>query len=539
METSTTSAWAVPGRSPPRPGRQAVVTALQRLDTPFAVVRAPEGPAVVEPSQLGFGAAVPGSLPMLAFAPAWTPDRLGDPAFCAQFGTSVAYCTGAMAQGIATPRLVCEMARAGMLGFFGAAGLPVRRIEEAIDAVRAEVGDLPAGYDLIHAPQETSAEQDAVDLYLRRGVRIAGASAFVALTPPLVQYRLRGLREVDGRVVAPNRVLAKVSRPEVAERFLRPAPSAMVAALRDAGRLSAEEAALAPRVAMADALVAEGDSGGHTDQRPLAVLVPLLAALRARICAETGVGNVFVGAAGGLGTPSAVAAAFALGAAFVVTGSVNQATLEAGTSPMVRQLLAEAGMADVGLAPASDMFEHGASVQVLTRGTMYAVRARLLRDTWKRYARWADVPAVEAARIEGSILRRPFGDVWEDCAAFFRERAPAELERADRDPRHQMALVFRWYLGLSSKWAVSGEADRRADAQVWCGPAIGGFNAWAAGSFLADPTQRRAVDVAANLMAGAAAIQRAHVLRAQGVDPGPEAFDWRPRPLRRAGGWGG
>jgi PfaD family protein len=541
METSSRSAWAVPGQSPPRPGRQAVVRALQRLDVPFAAVQSDGGVAVVEPAAVGWGPAPPGALPMHAWVPAWTPDRLGDPEFCTRFGTTVAYCTGAMAQGIATARLVVEMARAGMLGFFGAAGLPARRIEEAIDTVRAEAGDLPSGWDLIHAPQEPGAEQETVDLYLRRDVTIAGASAFVALTPPLVQYRLTGLRRAaDGRVVARNRIVAKVSRPEVAARFLRPAPAGIVASLVDAGRLTAAEAALAPHVPMADALVAEGDSGGHTDQRPLGVLVPLLLGQRAKIDAEAGLARgVLVGAAGGLGTPAAVAAAFSSGAAFVVTGSINQATVESGTSPMVRQMLAEANMADVGLAPASDMFEHGASVQVLARGTMYAARARQLRDLWRRYERWEDVPAADAARVESTLLRRPFGDVWEDCVAFFRERAPAELDRAEREPRHRMALVFRWYLGLSSRWAVTGDPDRRVDAQVWCGPAMGGFNTWAAGSFLADPAQRRAVDVAANLMAGAAAIQRAHVLRAQGVDPGPEAFDWRPRPIRRAGGFGG
>ena len=39
-----------------------------------------------------------------------------------------------------------------------------------------------------------------------------------------------------------------------------------------------------------------------------------------------------VGAAGGIGTPAAVAAAFSAGAAYVLTGSVNQSALESGLS---------------------------------------------------------------------------------------------------------------------------------------------------------------------------------------------------------------
>ena len=47
-----------------------------------------------------------------------------------------------------------------------------------------------------------------------------------------------------------------------------------------------------------------------------------------------------------------------------------------------------------------------------------------------------------------------------------------------------MALVFRWYLGQSSRWANAGEPTRKLDYQVWCGPAMGAFNEWAKGSFL-------------------------------------------------------
>jgi trans-AT polyketide synthase, acyltransferase and oxidoreductase domains len=39
-----------------------------------------------------------------------------------------------------------------------------------------------------------------------------------------------------------------------------------------------------------------------------------------------------IGLAGGMGTPFAVAAAFVMGADYVLTGSVNQACVEAGTS---------------------------------------------------------------------------------------------------------------------------------------------------------------------------------------------------------------
>ena len=56
-----------------------------------------------------------------------------------------------------------------------------------------------------------------------------------------------------------------------------------------------------------------------------------------------------------------------------------------------------------------------------------------------------------------------------------------------------MALVFRWYLGLSSRWANAGEPTRKVDYQVWCGPAMGAFNEWTKGSFLEHRTAQRRV----------------------------------------------
>ena len=94
-----------------------------------------------------------------------------------------------------------------------------------------------------------------------------------------------------------------------------------------------------------------------------------------------------------------------------------------------------------------------------------------------------------------------------------------------------MALVFRWYLGLSSRWAIEGRPDRRMDYQIWCGPAMGAFNAWTAGSFLEAPAARGVVQIALNLMEGAAVLTRAQQLRALGVAVPAEAFHFRPRPL--------
>jgi PfaD family protein len=460
------------------------------------------------------------------------PRDLGDRAFREAHGLRFPCVSGAMANGIGSVEVVEAMARAGMLGFFGSAGLDPAAVERAADRLRRSLGDLPFGINFIHSPQDPDLEEALADLLLRRGVRRVEASAFLDLTPALVRYRLAGLRAgPDGRVEAPNRVVAKVSRVEVAARFLSPAPERIVAALAAAGRITPEEARLAAFVPVADDLTAEADSGGHTDNRPLVALLPTLIALRDRLGARYRFAAVpRVGAAGGISTPASAAAAFSMGAAFVLTGSVNQGCVEAGTSDAVRSMLAEAEQADTAMAPAADMFEMGVKVQVLKRGTMFPQRAQRLYDLWRAHGSLEEIPAAERASLEGTLFRRPLGEIWEETREHFLRRDPSQVERAEREPRHRMALVFRWYLGMSSRWANSGEPSRRLDYQVWCGPAMGAFNEWARGSFLEDAGNRRVAVVALNLLRGAAVLLRAQAVRAQGVEVPEEARRVAPLP---------
>jgi PfaD family protein len=180
-------------------------------------------------------------------------------------------------------------------------------------------------------------------------------------------------------------------------------------------------------------------------------------------------------------------------------------------------MLAEAQQADVTMAPAADMFEMGVKVQVLKRGTMFALRARKLYEYFRQYASWEQIPAADRELLERDYFRCAFEEEWRQTRDFFAERDPRQITKAEKDPRHKMALVFRAYLGKSSKWANSGEASRQMDFQIWCGPAIGAFNQWTRGSFLEKPANRECVSVALNLLLGAAVIARARMLRQQGA----------------------
>jgi PfaD family protein len=520
----------------PRTGADALSTALARVDRPLFVVDTPHGPGVSHDGSALIGAAdgdpPADAWPLTAHVPAIMPEALGDPEFRATHGLRFAHVAGAMANGIGSTAIVEAMARAGMLGFFGSAGLPLDRVEQAIDRLQSTVGDLPHGFNLIHSPSEPDLEAAVADLYLRRGVCLISASAYLRLTLPIVRYRVAGIhRDAAGRVVTPNRIVAKVSRVEVARRFFSPPPEALLNSLVAEGFITADQAAMAATIPMAEDLTAEADSGGHTDNRPLVALLPTMLALRDELAAEFRYDRPLrVGAAGGIATPSSAAAAFAMGAAYVLTGSINQACVEAGTSAAVRDMLAKAGQADVIMAPAADMFEMGVQVQVLKWGTLFAVRGRKLYEAYRAYESLEAIPAEQRAVIEKDLLRCTLEEAWTSTRDFFTRRDPRQIARAERDPKHKMALVFRSYLGQASRWAIGGDASRKADYQVWCGPAMGAFNEWVRGSFLEPAENRDVATVARNLMLGAAVVTRGGWLKAQGValPPGQPRFDPLP-----------
>ena len=173
----------------------------------------------------------------------------------------------------------------------------------------------------------------------------------------------------------------------------------------------------------------------------------------------------------------------------------------------------------------------GVTVQVLKRGTMFAQRAQRLGEFYRKYPSLEAAPAEEVKNLEKAVLGLGVDEIWAETESFFAMRDPQQIERARVDAKHRMALVFRWYLFNGAQWAREGNAARRADYQIWCGPAMGGFNEWVRGSFL-EPVESRTVrQIAMNLLEGAAAVTRAGQLRAAGVAMPPSAFDFRPRPL--------
>ena len=507
---------------------ETIKTALLAVDKPLYLAQTEQGMGVCH--QLSNANQQTNAKTVIGFAQALTPQQLGSEQFKQAHGVKYAYHGGAMANGIASVELVIALGKAGMLCSFGAAGLVPDVIEESIKRIQKALPNGPFAVNLIHAPSEEALESGAVERFLKLGVKTVEASAFLALTQHIVHYRVAGLSQnPDGTVNISNKVIAKVSRTEVAERFMSPPPQKFLDKLLAAGKITPLQAELALTVPMADDITAEADSGGHTDNRPFLTLLPTIIKQRDQLQAKFNYKvPLRVGAGGGIGTPESAIAAFNMGAAYIVLGSVNQACVEAGASEHTRKLLSNIEMADVTMAPAADMFEMGVKLQVVKRGSMFAMRANKLYELYNQYPSIEAIPSVEREKIEKQIFRQNLDQVWQTTIAFFHERDPAMLARAKNDPKRKMALIFRWYLGLSSRWSNIGEVGREMDYQIWAGPSLGAFNSWVKQTYLADYQERKAVDVALHLLTGAVYLARINQLKLQGINIHSSLLNYQP-----------
>ena len=139
-------------------------------------------------------------------------------------------------------RMVVALAQAGMLGFFGAAGPRLDRVERALDEIERALGDRAAcpGVNLIHSPNEPDLEDAVADLSCAAASAADRASAPSWPDPRRRRYARPGC----GRPAGPDRAAAPRLRQGLPRRGAR---RVHVAAAREmlrlAGRAPAAHAA--------------------------------------------------------------------------------------------------------------------------------------------------------------------------------------------------------------------------------------------------------------------------------------------------------
>jgi NAD(P)H-dependent flavin oxidoreductase YrpB (nitropropane dioxygenase family) len=240
--------------------------------------------------------------------------------------------------------VVAAVSRAGGVGVYGALGRTADQLDMELTWIEEQIGDLPYAVDIVLPATSLDRDRDEAGLQAELESMIPQRHRdFVeeVLTRhgagPLPEGEARSTERIGNS--AAERALVDVvvgHRPRMLVNALGPMPKDVVDRAHDAGMLAGglvgSPAHAARQLANGvDVIVAQGtEAAGHTGQISTMVLVPQVVDIAA---------PAPVLAAGGIGSGRQVAAALALGAAGVWTGSIWLTVDEADTDPVLKERL--------------------------------------------------------------------------------------------------------------------------------------------------------------------------------------------------------
>lgn len=425
--------------------------------------------------------------------------HLGASSFIKDYGLNYAYAAGSMCQGISSDQLVIKMAQSGFLAFLGSVGLTIKQLEVLIKSCQTALSPTHIFGVNVHLNSDGLSNEQLINLCLQHCVNCIEVSGFDHLSLDLIKYKAQGLSQSNDHIISKHKILCKTSKPETAELFMQASPRHMLDKLLADQCINKEQHKLAQKVPFADDICVEGDGGWKTEQASILVKLPEIIRLRNQY-AQTHSSEVRIGCSGGLGTPEAIAAVFMLGADFVLTGSINQCTVEANVSEHVKQLLCELSSEDTCSVPAGDMFESGARSQVVRKGLYFPARAQKLYDLYRLNKGLDGLSQKEKFQIEQHFMQKSFTAV---LAEIMTTENSQEIKKINENDKYKMARVFKWYFDHAQKSALNGLQINQDNYQIFCSPAMGAFNQWVSETDLKSWKNRHVDDIAMRLMSGA------------------------------------
>jgi trans-AT polyketide synthase/acyltransferase/oxidoreductase domain-containing protein len=424
-------------------------------------------------------------------------NALGSITFCERYNTSYAYVAGGLHMGIASIEMVKRMANSQMLSFLGTKGRAISEINRDIERLQEQlIKEKSFGVNLYHNILEPNKEIELVNSLLERGITIIEAGGFSQITLALAYFRIAGLeRKDDQSIECKNQIIAKISRPEVAEGFMKPVPERLIKRLLDNGWITQDQAEMAREIPLSGDICTEADPGGVTYRSSAFVLFPSIKSLRNQIQQQYKYKDpIHLGISGGIGTPEAAVSAFIMEADFILTGSINQCTVESCLSPIAKDLLQNSDVQDTAYIPDEELFEIGIQAQVLKKGVLFATRGKKLYELYQRYDSLEDIPNDVREQLEVKYFKKTLPEVWEIIRQEFVERDEiSQIESIEERPKKKMATIFKYYLRQANQYALEGTMEEQANFQIQTGAALGAFNQWVKGTSL-EVWQNRHVD---------------------------------------------
>ncbi|MFS0762814.1 ACP S-malonyltransferase [Peribacillus phoenicis] len=414
---------------------------------------------------------------------------IGDQEFCEDYNVIYPYVIGSMHKGISSPNLVAKMAQNGFLSFLGTGSLEINEVEKIILETKKIVREgQNFGCNLVANIHNSFKEDEIINLFLKHNISSIEASGFWTISPSLLKFRAKGLRlSENGEILIKNKILIKLSRVETAMEFLSVPPQPLIDQLIKKGQITFDEARMLQQVPLVDDICVMGDSGGETSQANLNLLLPTIIRLRDESTREKSLNKrVRIGAGGGIGTPEAAAIAFLLGADFVLTGSINQCTVEAETSNLVKDMLQKVDLHDTSYVPSANDLEVRGQTQVVKKGVFFPARANKLYDLLKQYKNISDMDSKTKEMIEKKYLN-------EGIQTILRYEEQVSTDNRPTS-NNTMQTILKFYLNNTVQLAINGESSQKVNFNIYCGPALGAFNRWVKGTELEEWNNRH-IDV--------------------------------------------
>ncbi|WP_160138425.1 ACP S-malonyltransferase [Chryseobacterium sp. c4a] len=430
--------------------------------------------------------------------------ELGSESYRKAYQVKYAYASGAMHHGISSPKMIVRMNKAGMMSYYATSGLSLKKIEEDILKIRQELqGSESFGVNIEYDLNKPDFEKECLSLLQAKKVKNIEIANYFQPTEAIVSFRAQGLkRDHSGKIVSENRIQVKVSRSEIAELFLSPASDQLIQCLLEANKITPLQAQLLQFVPVATDICVVSDGGGNSENAASIVLLPLMIRLKKRLAEKYHYQeNIHLGAAGGIGTPEAAACSFFQGADFIVTGSINQCTVEAQIGDTVKDMIEKIGIHDMAYAPSTYLFELGSKVQVLKKGVFFPARANKLFELYKQCNSLDDLDIQLRKELENKYFKKSIEEVIYECE---RKCNSEELQKIADHPKFKMAMVFKWYLEQATQAALSDNVSNKINYQVYCGPSLGAFNEWVKGTELEKWNNRNVDNIGIRILEAAA-----------------------------------
>lgn len=427
---------------------------------------------------------------------------LGNSEFIEEYGLKYAYVVGPMCNGISSVQLIEKAAKSGLLAYYATEGLTKDKIVEDIaklnDSLKGQHKyGVAISMDYMHAMKEI----EMFSLIQKHDVTMVQLSGYISVSESIIRFKAAGVYKDGDTIKTRNRIMVKLSRPEVAITFLKSAPNDMIEKLFSEGKITALEAEFLRNTPLADAICVETNSAGKTDNATAFSTYPSILRMKNRIMEEYKYNkDVYVGYAGSIGSPEAIVAAFVMGADFIMTGSINQCCVEAGTSDKVKDMLQEANIQDTDYIPSGDNYDFVTKTQVLKKGVLFHVRANKLYEIYKMYPSIDDIDITLKRQIEQQFFSMSLDDVYRIIEPRLLE---VQLKKAEKMSKYKMALIFNYYYVLSMEKALKGKVSEEVNYLVHCSVAMGAFNLYVKDTKLEKWKFRYVDEIAIMLMEGA------------------------------------